>query len=105
MIVTKMSWHLGYPLSQTIFTSVYVDALLMPAPGSIRQAKFIRNGHQDVNQQPMLDILRAYCLGMLKACGHVNERIKSEHFYEVCCLLHYNLIFLLNAALGGRLCT
>ncbi|KAG8419051.1 N-alpha-acetyltransferase, non-catalitic subunit [Metarhizium acridum] len=77
-----MSWHLGYPLSQTIFTSVYVDALLMPEPGSIRQAKFIRNGNQDVNQEPMLDILRAYCLGMLKACGHVNERIKSEHFYE-----------------------
>ncbi|KAK9441947.1 Mak10 subunit, NatC N(alpha)-terminal acetyltransferase [Metarhizium brunneum] len=82
LLCHEMSWHLGYPLSQTIFTSVYVDALLMPAPGSIRQAKFIRNGHQDVNQELMLDILRAYCLGMLKACGHVNERIKSEHFYE-----------------------
>lgn len=31
----------------------------------------------------MLEILRAYCLGLLKACGYVNERIRSEHYYEV----------------------
>lgn len=56
----------------------------MPEPGSIQQARFVRNGNHGVIQEHMLDILRAYCLGMLKACGHVNERIKSEHFYEVC---------------------
>ncbi|OAA43854.1 Mak10 subunit, NatC N(alpha)-terminal acetyltransferase [Metarhizium rileyi] len=78
----EMSWHLGYPLSQTIFTSVYVEALLMPEPGSINQAKFDRNSSQDANQEPLLAVLRAYCLGILKACGHVNERIKAEHFFE-----------------------
>ncbi|KHO01969.1 Mak10 subunit, NatC N(alpha)-terminal acetyltransferase [Metarhizium album ARSEF 1941] len=82
LLCHEMAWHLGYPLSQTIFTSVYVEALLMPEPGSIRQAEFVRNRSQEVKQEPLLDILRAYCLGMLKACGHVNERIKSEHFYE-----------------------
>lgn len=78
-----MSWHLGYPLSQTIFTSVYVEALLMPEPGSIREAYFVRPRDMEANEQPMLVVLRAYCLGMLKACGYVNERIKAEHFYEV----------------------
>lgn len=79
----QMSWHMGYPLSQTLFTSVYVEALLMPNPLSIHEATFVRRAYDDANRQPMLQILRAYCLGMLKACGYVNERIKSEHYYEV----------------------
>ena len=56
----------------------------MPVPSSIDQAYFVRHGKLDANRQPMLQVLRAYCLGMLKACGYVNERIKSEHFYEAC---------------------
>jgi N-alpha-acetyltransferase 35, NatC auxiliary subunit len=78
-----MSWHLGYPLSQTVFTSVYVEALLMPNPLSIDQARFVRAVDSTSQDQPMHQVLRAYCLGMLKACNYVNERIKSEHFYEV----------------------
>lgn len=105
LIVLQMSWHLGYPLSQTIFTSVYVEALLMPEPGSVEQAKFVRNGNCDANQEPMLEILRAYCLGLLKACGHVNERIRSEHFYEVCSHLLMKWKLLLTPSSGGRFCT
>ncbi|KAF4510813.1 hypothetical protein G6O67_002676 [Ophiocordyceps sinensis] len=82
LLCHEMSWHMGYPLSQTLFTSVYVEALLMPSPLGIQEAKFVRRVYDDANQQPMLQVLRAYCLGMLKACGYVNERIKSEHFYE-----------------------
>lgn len=78
-----MAWHLGYPLSQTLFTSVYVEALLMPDPRSILEAQFVRDPHDESHKHPMLKILRAYCMGMLKACGYVNERIRSEHFYEV----------------------
>lgn len=78
-----MSWHLGYPLSQTLFTSVYVESLMMPDPKHIDQAKFLRQSGDEVNNQPMLQVLRAYCLGMLKACGYVNERVRSEHSYEV----------------------
>ncbi|KAG6005333.1 hypothetical protein E4U21_000248 [Claviceps maximensis] len=83
LICHEMSWHVGYPLSQTIFTSVYVEALLMIEPASTKQAHFVRNQDTEVvNDQPMLEVLRAYILGMLKACGYVNERIKAEHFYE-----------------------
>ncbi|KAL5083399.1 hypothetical protein Trisim1_001503 [Trichoderma cf. simile WF8] len=82
LLCHEMSWHLGYPLSQTLFTSFYVEALSTPDPRSIQEATFIRNGGHDPNEQPMLQVLRAYCLGMLKSCGYVNERIKSEHYYE-----------------------
>ena len=79
----QMSWHLGYPLSQTLFTSVYIEALLMPKAPSLDEAQFVRQKDATTEQQPMLEVLRAYCLGLLKACGHVNERIRSEHYYEV----------------------
>ncbi|ETS06427.1 Mak10-domain-containing protein [Trichoderma reesei RUT C-30] len=82
LLCHEMSWHLGYPLSQTLFTSFYVEALSMPDPRSIQEATFIRGGGHDPNEQLMLQVLRAYCLGMLKSCGYVNERIKSEHYYE-----------------------
>lgn len=77
-----MSWHLGYPLSQTVFTSVYVEALMQPDPRGVEEATFVR-GQASNSTEPMLQVLRAYCLGMLKACGYVNERVRSEHSYEV----------------------
>ncbi|KAG6157516.1 hypothetical protein E4U37_007270 [Claviceps purpurea] len=84
LICHEMSWHLGYPLSQTIFTSVYVEALLMPEPASTSEAHFVRNQNTDAadQEQPMIQVLRAYIIGLLKACGYVNQRIKTEHFYE-----------------------
>ncbi|RCI17235.1 hypothetical protein L249_2444 [Ophiocordyceps polyrhachis-furcata BCC 54312] len=82
LLCHEMSWHLGYPLSQTLFTSVHVEALLMPSPATVDDAYFVRRAGDAANQQSMLRVLRAYCLGMLKACGYVNERIKSEHYYE-----------------------
>lgn len=80
-----MAWHLGYPLSQTLFTSVYLEGLMMPAPETISDAYFTRNSDDLSHNDPMLLILRAYCLGLLKACWYVNERIKFEHYYEVRC--------------------
>jgi hypothetical protein len=55
----------------------------MPDPADIDQAQFVRAQPNDKNAKPMLEVLRVYCLGMLKACGYVNSRIQSEHFYEV----------------------
>lgn len=82
-----MSWHMGYPLSQTLFTSMHVEALSMPDPRNIHDAKFSKKDPRVTEKHPMLEILRAYCLGTLKACGYVNERIKAEHYYEVSKLL------------------
>ena len=78
-----MAWHLGYPLSQTLFTSVYVEEILMPAPTSIEEADFIKDPPPGYLRPPLLCILRAYCLGVLKTCGYVIQRVKTESYYEV----------------------
>ncbi|KAL1873072.1 hypothetical protein VTK73DRAFT_1169 [Phialemonium thermophilum] len=82
MLCHEMSWHLGYPLSQTLFTNVYVEAILMPPPSTIREAHFVRSRDTRAASDPLLLILRAYLIGMLKACSYVADRIKHEHYYE-----------------------
>lgn len=84
-----MAWHLGYPLSQTLFTSVYLEGIVMPLPHTVEDAYFTRATEDFSHNDPMLQVLRAYCLGLLKACFYVNERIKFEHYYEVRSLLFH----------------
>lgn len=79
-----MAWHIGYPLSQTLFTNVYIEAILTPSPSTIEEADFLRDPVSQSERPPMLSILRAYCLGLLKACWYVNEMIKNEQYQEVC---------------------
>lgn len=79
----QMAWHLGHPLSQTIFTSLYIEALLSSRTDKLDSVNFGRNAFS-ANDEPLTrQILRAYCLGLIKTCCFVNNRIKSEHFYEV----------------------
>lgn len=81
----QMAWHLGYPLSQTLFTSVYIESLMKPQPASIDEADFVRDAQsREKEKQPkLLFVLRAYCLGLIKACYYVNELVKDELYYEV----------------------
>ncbi|KAI1496275.1 Mak10 subunit, NatC N-terminal acetyltransferase-domain-containing protein [Biscogniauxia marginata] len=82
LLCLEMAWHLGYPLSQTLLTSVYVEALMNPRPTSIDDANFTRDPESRDKQPVLLFVLRAYCIGMLKACYLVNELVKDELFYE-----------------------
>lgn len=77
----QMAWHMGSPLSQSLFTSVYIDKLLWPEPRVLTDAQFFPGGDDDA---PLLQrILRAYCLGLVKCCDFVHKQISSEHCYEV----------------------
>ena len=78
-----MAWHLGYPLSQTLFTNVYVDGILMPQPSSLEQADFIRDPKAREERPSMQLVLRAYCLGLLKSCSYVIKHITCELYFEV----------------------
>lgn len=83
-----MAWHMGHPLSQTLFTSIYLDKLLWPVPKSFDEYTFHRGDTQaqpnNGQQQPMIHIvLRAYCLGLVKACDLALRRITQEYYYEV----------------------
>ncbi|RYP11545.1 hypothetical protein DL765_007734 [Monosporascus sp. GIB2] len=68
---------------ETLLTSVYVEAILNPTPTNIIEADFARDPELHDKQPKLLFILRAYCVGLLKACHLVNELVKAEHYYEV----------------------
>ncbi|KAK5111772.1 hypothetical protein LTR62_004692 [Meristemomyces frigidus] len=80
-----MGWHDGYPLSQTIFTSLHVDRLLSPdnkPPYTLRL-----NARRDIQAMSTTDgvvhiVLRAYCLALLKSCALVLHTVQSQNFYE-----------------------
>ncbi|KAH7040078.1 Mak10 subunit, NatC N-terminal acetyltransferase-domain-containing protein [Microdochium trichocladiopsis] len=82
LLCLEMAWHLGYPLSQTLLTNVYVEAIMNPHPQHIWEADFTRDPAVRDRQPRMLSILRAYCLGMLKACCFVNKTVFNELYYE-----------------------
>ena len=75
-----MAWHLGYPLSQTLLTSVYIEYILTPTPSTLADADFIR---EESKRTPLTGILRAYCLGLIMFSNKVNDQIMGEHFYDV----------------------
>ncbi|KAH8704029.1 putative amino-acid N-acetyltransferase subunit Mak10 [Talaromyces proteolyticus] len=87
LLCHEMAWHMGHPLSQTLFTSIYLDKLLAPAPKSFDEYSFHRGDAKrqlEVEQQsPLIHIvLRAYCLGLVKACDLVHQRVTQEYYYE-----------------------
>ncbi|KAF7713634.1 Uncharacterized protein PECH_006258 [Penicillium ucsense] len=79
LLCHEMAWHMGHPLSQTLFTSIYIDKLLWPTPKTIEEAQFDRAPSE--NRIVEL-VLRAYCLALLKACDYVHARVASEYYYE-----------------------
>lgn len=78
-----MTWHMGHPLSQSLFTSAYLDRLLWPDPKTLEQARFERDKTPGQGNELLHLVLRAYCLGLLKTCDFVRRTIMSEHYYEV----------------------
>lgn len=85
LLCLEISWHDGYPLSQTVFTSLHIDRLLSPdqenrdptfyrlarPPSSLSETQSL--GHQ---------ILRAYCIGLVKCCNLALLLIQSQNYYE-----------------------
>ncbi|KAF7899067.1 uncharacterized protein EAF01_008280 [Botrytis porri] len=82
LLCHEMAWHMGHPLAQTIFTSLYIDRILHPSPLSLHETRFDRDESCAEDEPLMLQVLRAYCLGLIKTCWYVNNRVRSEHFYE-----------------------
>ena len=78
-----MTWHMGHPLSRSLFTSYYIDKLLWPEPKTLEEACFDRNGQTSHQNLLVHLVLRAYCLALLKTCDFVLRTICSEHYYEV----------------------
>jgi UDP:flavonoid glycosyltransferase YjiC (YdhE family) len=81
----QMAWHMGHPLSQTLFTSLYLDKLLWPIPKTFEDARFAREklGNRKKNSELLHIVLRAYCLALVKCCDFVHSRVSAEFYYEV----------------------
>ena len=81
----QVAWHMGHPLSQTLFTSIYIDKLLWPAPGTLDDICFDRgNAPGKLEGSPLVHlVLRAYCLALVKACDFVHARVASQYYWEV----------------------
>lgn len=87
-----MAWHMGHPLSQSLFTSLYLDRLLWPEPKTLERARFDRDWEPGPGNEMLHVVLRAYCLGLIKTCDYVHRRISTEHYYEVCLLSSLGLM-------------
>ncbi|KAK0946508.1 N-alpha-acetyltransferase, non-catalitic subunit [Friedmanniomyces endolithicus] len=77
-------WHDGYPLSQTIFTSLHVDRLLSPDNRPPYQLSYgdMTLRIMTVEEQLVHIVLRAYCVALVKSCALVLHTIQSQNFYE-----------------------
>jgi hypothetical protein len=83
LLCYEMAWHTGYPLSQTLFTSVYIDKLLWPEPKTVEEAQFYRGNLGDGKRpDALLEVLRAYCLAVLKCCDFVIAKITGRDYFE-----------------------
>ncbi|GAB7353021.1 hypothetical protein MBLNU459_g3577t2 [Dothideomycetes sp. NU459] len=84
VLCLELAWHEGYPLSQTLFTSLHIYSLLSPYHRPLSEIKFnpkkmLSHGPVD----PLISVvLRAYCVAVLKSCDAVICEIVGEHFYE-----------------------
>ncbi|EFE39319.1 hypothetical protein TRV_05989 [Trichophyton verrucosum HKI 0517] len=88
LLCYEVAWHMGHPLSQTLFTSIYLDHLLWPVPKSLEDARFdgnkanLKKTEENVAGGIVTIVLRAYCLALIKACACIRERVASEFYYE-----------------------
>ena len=74
---------MGYPLSQSLFTSLYIDRLLWPEPETLEEARFDRGRPSKEDHSLLHLVLRAFCLGLIKTCDFVYLRVSTEHYYDV----------------------
>ncbi|KAI5290811.1 hypothetical protein KEM54_000372 [Ascosphaera aggregata] len=101
LVIRQAAWHMGRSISQTLFTSIYIDRILWPVPRSLESARFDRSvegrhtAYQNVSNPdtgntttpsiaPELVslVLRAFCVALVKACDRVHNRITLEYFFE-----------------------
>ncbi|KAL9047417.1 MAG: hypothetical protein Q9214_000008 [Letrouitia sp. 1 TL-2023] len=82
MLSYEMAWHMGYPLLQSLFTSLHIDQLLWPVPKTLEDSLSDRSKKVRTETQPLSSVLRAYTIALIKTCGYVHSKIISEHYYE-----------------------
>jgi N-alpha-acetyltransferase 35, NatC auxiliary subunit len=75
---------MGHPLSQTLFTCMFIERLLWPEPKTLEEAQYYHESKDRFNNLWLHQILRTYCIATIKTCHFVYSMVTSEHYYEVC---------------------
>ena len=76
---------MGYPLSQTLFTSIHIERLLWPEPKRLSDASFWRDSADLKDATTLLrNVFQPYCLSVIKCCDLVLSMVTGQHYYEVC---------------------
>ena len=85
LMCLEIAWLDGYPLSQTVFTSLHIDRLLNPIFEDQYTSAF-KTGQRPAGVTKELDTvhmaLLAYCVGLIKCCDEALNLIQSQNFYE-----------------------
>ena len=77
----QVAWYMGYPLSQTLFTSIYINLLLWPEPQALEKAQFTASAN---TISPLVQkVLRSYCLATVKSGDFFRGMVISQHYFEV----------------------
>lgn len=79
----EAAWHQGWPLSQTLLTSLHIGCLLSQSRPLGQLPHFPARSSTAGTAVGMLsDVLRAFCIGTIKSCDMVIEMISTELYYE-----------------------
>ncbi|GAB7366444.1 hypothetical protein MBLNU230_g8240t1 [Neophaeotheca triangularis] len=84
LLCLEAAWHDGYPLSQTLFTSLHMDRLLSPDNWYPYDFNLIGEDGEGFTESEKVvqGTLRTYCLATIKCCEIAMQTIQSQHYYE-----------------------
>jgi N-alpha-acetyltransferase 35, NatC auxiliary subunit len=81
----EIAWYDGYPLSQTVFTSLHVHSLLDPSqPRGEPSLDSLTTRRMELPADDHLavQVLTAYCVSLIKCCAEAIELVQSQNYYE-----------------------
>ena len=79
----EIAWLEGYPLSQTVFTSLHIDRLLSPDNRYPYNLVYGEQPDISTNEAGLTHIvIKAYCVALTKCCAQVLLTVQSQNFYD-----------------------
>lgn len=83
LLCLEMAWLEGYPLSQTVFTSLHMDRLLSPDNRYPYNLLYGEQADLSTNEACLTHVVvKAYCVALAKCCAQVLVTVQSQNFYD-----------------------
>jgi hypothetical protein len=79
----EIAWLEGYPLSQTVFTSLHLDRLLSSDNRYPYNLLYGEQADLSTNEACLTHVvIKAYCVALTKCCAQVLVTVQSQNFYD-----------------------